>query len=88
MWDRIMDAIIEAYDGDEDPVEFAGVVENLVDKFQPQGLLEEQLVERAAVCMWRLRRLYGIEAGIFHFEIATIERHNASKNWQGAACNS
>ena len=40
---------------------------------------EEQLVERAAVCMWRLRRLYGIEAGIFHFEIATIERHNASK---------
>ncbi len=31
----------------EDPVEFAGVLESLVDEFQPQGPLEEQLVERA-----------------------------------------
>ena len=31
---------------DEDPVEFAGVLESLIDEFQPQGPLEEQLVER------------------------------------------
>ena len=64
---------------DEDPVEFAGVLENLVDEFQPQGQLEEQLVERIAVCMWRLRRLYSVETGIFHFEIERIERDNASE---------
>ena len=29
----------------EDPVEFAGVLESLIDEFQPQGPLEEQLVE-------------------------------------------
>ncbi len=64
---------------DEDPVEFAGVLENLVDELQPQGPLEEQLVERVAACMWRLRRLYRVEAGIFNFEIMTIEFDGASK---------
>ncbi len=33
---------------DENPVEFAGVLEKLVDDFQAQGPLEEQLVERVA----------------------------------------
>jgi len=63
----------------EDPVEFAGVLENLVDELQPQGPLEEQLVERVAACMWRLRRLYRVEAGIFNYEIVTLEADNASK---------
>ncbi len=31
---------------DEDPAEFAGVLESLIDELQPQGPLEEQLVER------------------------------------------
>ena len=64
---------------DEDPVEFARVLESLVDELQPQGSLEEQLVERVAVCMWRLRRLYRVEAGIFNFEIMTIEFNYASR---------
>ncbi len=29
----------------EDPAEFASVLESLIDEFQPQGPLEEQLVE-------------------------------------------
>ncbi len=62
---------------DEDPVEFARVLENLVDELQPQGSLEEQLVERVAACMWRLRRLYRIEAGIFANESLTIELDRA-----------
>ncbi len=57
----------------EDPAEFTRVLESLIDELQPQGPLEEQLVERVAVCMWRLRRLYGIEAGIFQYEITSIE---------------
>ena len=62
---------------DEDPVEFTRLLENLVDEFQPQGPLEEQLVERVAACMWRLRRLYRVEAGIFTYESLTIELDRA-----------
>ncbi len=62
---------------DEDPVEFTRVLESLVDELQPQGPLEEQLVERVAACMWRLRRLYRIEAGIFTHESLTIELDRA-----------
>jgi hypothetical protein len=29
----------------EDPAEFASVLESLIDEFQPQGPLEEQLVQ-------------------------------------------
>jgi hypothetical protein len=34
----------------------------LIDVLMPVGGLEEQLVERIAVCAWRLRRIYRIEA--------------------------
>ena len=64
---------------DEDPAEFAQVLEYLVDDLQPQGPLEALLVERVAACMWRLRRLYRVEAGIFNYEIVTLEADNASK---------
>ncbi len=64
---------------DEDPVEFAGVLENLVDELQPRGPLEAQLVERVAACMWRLRRLYRVEAGIYTYERLTIELNHASE---------
>ncbi len=62
---------------DEDPVEFTRLLENLVDEFQPQGPLEEQLVERVAACMWRLRRLYRIEAGILTHENLKFELKHA-----------
>jgi len=64
---------------DEDPAEFAGVLESLIDDFLPQGPVEEQLVERVAACMWRLRRLYRVEAGIFTHESLTIEMDRAKK---------
>ena len=62
---------------DEDPVEFTRVLDNLVDELQPQGPLEEQLVERVAACMWRLRRLYRVEAGIFTHESLEFEYERA-----------
>ncbi len=62
---------------DEDPADFASVLEILVDESQPQGPLEERLIERVAACMWRLRRLYRVEAGIFNTEILTIELDRA-----------
>ncbi len=63
----------------EDPAELSRALENLIDEFQPQGPLEEQLVERVAACMWRLQRLYRIEAGIFTYERLTIELNHASE---------
>ncbi len=63
----------------ENPADFARVLENLIDEFQPQGPLEEQLVERVAACMWRLQRLYRVEAGIFTYEALTIELDRAQK---------
>ena len=35
------------------------------------------MVERVAACMWRLRRLYRIEAGIFAHDSLTIELNRA-----------
>ncbi len=62
---------------DEDPADFSRVLESLIDEFRPQGPLEEQLVERVAACMWRLRRLYRVEAGILTHESLTIELDRA-----------
>ena len=72
---------------DEDPAEFAGVLESLIDHFLPQGPLEEQLVERLAACMWRLRRLYRVEAGIFTHESLTIEMDRAKKEVKSSEQN-
>lgn len=69
--------------GDEDPAEFTRVLKHLVDEFQPQEPLEEQLVERVAACMWRLRRLYRVEAGILTYEALTIELGRARTEARG-----
>lgn len=61
----------------EDPAEFARFLEDLINEFQPLGPLEEQLAERIAASMWRLRRIYRIEAGIFAHESLTIELDRA-----------
>ena len=36
----------------------------------PVGEIEEVLVERIVVCLWRLRRVIRIEAGVFQWELA------------------
>ena len=50
---------------DEDPDAFHGLHERLFAELAPEGTLETQLVERMAVMMWRLRRVYRVEAGLF-----------------------
>ncbi len=49
----------------EDFEKFDTLRQNLDAEFEPQGALEESLVERITMSLWRLRRCYGIEAGIF-----------------------
>ena len=51
---------------DDDPNEkredFNQLLENLIDEYQPHTCMETLLVERVAVCFWRLRRAYRYEA--------------------------
>lgn len=59
---------------DERPEDFENFHLGLVAALTPIGALEEQLVERIAVCAWRLRRVYRIEANLFAAsEVAVIE---------------
>ena len=41
------------------------------------------MAERIVVCLWRLRRVYPIEAGIFAWENLAIERRNAEEEARG-----
>ena len=44
-------------------------------------------MERVAACMWRLRRLYRVEAGIFTYERLTIELNHASEEVAKYECS-
>jgi hypothetical protein len=50
---------------DENAQDLENFHEGLIEELLPIGALEEQLVERIAVCAWRLRRVYRIEARLF-----------------------
>ncbi len=67
----------------EDEREFDGLRQALITELGPEGSLEEQFAERIVVCLWRLRRVYPIEAGIFAWENLAIERRNAEEEARG-----
>jgi hypothetical protein len=67
----------------EDEQEFEGLRRALITELQPEGSLEEQIAERIVACLWRLRRVYPIEAGILLWESLSIERDNALKEARG-----
>ena len=50
---------------DEDVEEFQRFFRQWVRTFKPKGFVEHQLVERIAICAWRLRRVYRIETKLF-----------------------
>jgi len=45
--------------------------ERMIAELQPEGELEEMLVERIVAARWRLRRLHRVEAGVFDWRIAS-----------------
>lgn len=49
---------------DEDPEEIIGLRNRLETEFRPLGILENEFVDEIAACLWRLRRMRSIEAGI------------------------
>ena len=57
------EAVISAGDGKESSAQFDALLRSLAAEFRPEGALEEMLVERIAVCYWRLRRALRCEVG-------------------------
>ena len=57
----------------EDPEKFSYLKSQLDAELEPVGFQEAEIVERMAILMWRLRRLYRVEAGIFAYEQAVAE---------------
>ena len=64
--------LIAEGEGAEDSSEFEELLENLHRDRSPVGALEDMLVERIAVCLWRQKRALRCEAGLvrqnFEFE--------------------
>jgi len=58
------EVVIDAGEGAESRDEFDAMLLDLKDHFDPQGPLEEILVEKIAVAYWRLRRAHRYEVGL------------------------
>ena len=56
-------AIIQTGQAREDPRELKDLLEALREDRQPEGAMEEILVDRIAACYWRLRRALRAEVG-------------------------
>jgi len=65
------EAVITAGEGAEDLDVFGALLDDLKVQLQPEGTLEEMLVEKIAVAYWRLRRAYRYESGLIRRELDT-----------------
>jgi hypothetical protein len=65
------ETVITAGEGAENPNEFSALLGDLKVQLQPEGTLEEMLVEKVAVAYWRLRRAYRYESGLIRRELDT-----------------
>ena len=70
----------------EDPEEFENLRRQVEEEFRPVGWCEIELVERVAVCTWRLRRLYAVEAGDFAYQQTRIEFERAHGKVVNSVC--
>lgn len=62
---------------DEDAEAYEDLQECLRRDLDPVGVVEDQLVDRIVVSIWRLRRVQRVEAGIFTLERCRIEQDRA-----------
>ena len=77
------DVVILDGDGKEDPDEFATLLETLVAASVPERSIEEMLVERIAVCYWRLCRVNRCEMGLLRARLDNYQAMlYAEQDWQ------
>jgi len=62
----------------EDPTELAELEARICVAVAPEGQLEEALAERVVACVWRLRRVYGIETSLLASEMHDTRRSRGS----------
>ena len=65
---------------DENPAAFEALRSELFEHYQPTDPVAEHLVEQVAACIWRLRRVPEIEAGIFEYCYYHRQQHRAHMN--------
>lgn len=58
----------------EDLETFQGIVQGLIDEYQPQTPTEQLLIQQVAMGWQRLHRLWGVEAAIANLEMIRLER--------------
>ena len=54
----------------EDPAAFEALRSDLIEHYQPADPVAEHLVDQVAACIWRLKRVPEIEAGIFSYFVS------------------
>ena len=67
------DVLLPREDGDD----LRELGERLIAELQPEGELEEMLVEQIVAARWRLRRIRRVEAGVFDYELTSYESDSA-----------
>ena len=67
----------------EDPAEFDELRGDLERELEPVGCQESDLVETIAICMWRRRRIFRMEANILAYEQAE-KKHELAEREMGA----
>jgi len=76
---RAQDALLP----DEDPHQLQALCNELYHQLEPHGLVEEQLVDRMANVMWRMKRVECVEAGVFSFNFHSVLRDRAAADKWG-----
>ena len=61
----------------EAPELLAGLRADLAADLHPVGTLENALLDRVALCLWRLRRVHRVEAGVFTHEAIDLKKYRA-----------
>jgi hypothetical protein len=51
----------------EYPHQFEEMRQRIYNEYNPQSVVEEQLVEKLAMDLWRLRRIPGLESAVYHW---------------------
>ena len=68
---------------DEDPHELEELHQQVLVELQPQGAVEDHLVGRIVIMMWRLRRVERIETGIFAFNYYSLVQERSVLDARG-----
>ena len=80
--------IIREGDGKEDEADFIALFQGLQENFSPEGTIEEMLVEKVAVCLWRLRRAIRFESGMLREGLDSIyENYERTLKWNNKDVN-